>query len=1010
MIDEVYFSMSLDTVNDMKKFLTNIYTIPRLANDNKGNSYSVSVLRVTKKEYPEKTTFVVKYEIYKNLKSYKTDNIEIDIITPTALYSNNKTPITIAKIKSPISVYAKSIAANGIWVNMDVNEVTIGNFIKVNDIDFAKQLLDKKKITEDEIKKYIQRDDYAKTKYDWVREHNKQVLSGMGKITPEWVISEIKAIKPEKNVFDKMRILLKRDDIPERIDGEFINTLIYIFDNKLDRLTPLDIQFTELETKLIRYLKNDVRSKNIRSRIYKFLVQRESLYASAVQVEINRFFSGLKKDDLLGELQHSQDTTPLSSAIQGSKIYFLDNKTLEKQLVSMDNMMGIIDPVHTHEARANLDNKLTNAVKVVGDSMTIKVYDTKFNEINIPVGEYMTSPIMAYDHIDYRRKQIKKNPENAYNCYLYGDYVVRKLQDIKYLRHMDSMVSKSTSLIPFLNKTYVGRGMYGAIQLGQSVPTRGADKTIISTGNDKNLYNETLSHIKSPTNGEIIEYKENIAVIRGDDGKDYPVKIEEFQESMNHTFNKYIPNFRVGQKVKEGNVLFYLNTFKKDGSIALTTPALVMIGTYYSMENNDSCVISESFAKKLMCEEQDVIDIPLKKNKFKFKLNEFAKDPFNKLGLPRPGSIVKHNEELFTMGVIPDTDEAKIYEMMMRNRNRDKELVRTKTYYVPFEIYEGTITKIELVNNTKKKYDGEYANELEELDKECFKTQRSILGKSFKADVSEFEDDKNIDYIIRIYIKFWRNVTQGGKLSLLNGNKSTISNILRDDQMPRLQDGRVIDLIISPLSEVPRMLGSEPYLLYLGKLAFHLYDRITKNDIDNDMLIALEFLFPQETRIDAKKILTKYGNNGYLRFTFMPYDTELNEEKLLWLLDMCKLKQKERIWNPIDKSYIRGLVDVGYLDVMLLYLMASKKFKVTPSVIYTDKVQGYGSLRKIKNVANNKYENAEAYGQSLSETRKAMEGHGATEEFKKMLRDRDIDPSLDVKASFDQLLIRLSTN
>lgn len=1000
---EVYFSMSLDTAKDIKKYLTNIYTIPKPAGNSKGDTYSTSVISVTKKEYPEKTSFIVKYQIYKNLKLLKIDSLDIDIKTTTALYSNNKTPITIAKINNPIKVYANSIAANSIWVNMATNEVTIGNFLKVNDIDFAKKLLSTRKLTEDELKKYIERDNYAKTKFQWIEENNKRILSSLGKINTEWVINEIKSIKLDRKVFDKLKILLKRDDVPEKIDGEFIDTLLYVFNNKLDKMTPLDIQFTELETKLVQYLKNETRSRNIRTRIYKFLTQRESLYSSAVQNEINRFFSGIKKDDIRGELQQTQDTTPLSSAIQGSKIYFLDNKTSEQQLVSMDNMMGIIDPVHTHEARANLDNKLTNAVKISGESMTIKVYDTKFNELNIPIGEYMTNPIMSYDHIDYRRKQIKKNPENAYNCYLYGDYVVRKLQDIKYLRHMDSMVSKSTALIPFLNKTYVGRGMYGAIQLGQSVPTRGADKTIISTGSDKALYNETLSHVKAPVSGEIIDYKEGIAVIKGEDGKNTPVQIKEFNESMNHTFNKYVPNFRVGQKVKEGDVLFYLNTFKKDGSIALTTPALVMIGTYYSMENNDSSVISESFAKKLMCEEQEVIDIPLKKGKFEFKINEFAKDIFKKIGLPRPGDTIRHNEELFTMGVIPDTDEAKIYKKL-----KGIELIRAKTYYVPFEIYEGTVTKIEIVNNTKKNYSGKYEDVLQELDKECFKTQRSLIGKSFKADASDFEDDKSIDYIIRIYITFWRNVTKGGKLSLLNGNKSTISNILRDDQMPRLKDGRVIDVIISPLSEVPRMLGSEPYLLYLGKLAYHLYNRIANNDIDKNMLIALEFLFPQEHKIDPQKILRKYGNNGYLRFTFMPYDTELNEDKLLELLSLCKLDQKEKVWNPIGKNYIRGLVDVGYLDIMLLYLMASKKFRVSPTIIYTDKTQGYGSLRKIKNAEDHKYEEGRAYGQSLSETRKAMEGHGATEEFKKMIREREIDPSNEIKASFDQLLIRLS--
>lgn len=1003
MFSEVYFSMSLEAVKDMKKFLTNIYTIPKPAANNKGDSYSVSVTGVTKKKYPEKTSFIVAHEIYKNMRLFKQDKIEIEIKTASALYSSNKTPITIAKINNPIKVYANSIAANGIWVDIANNQVTVGNFLRVNDIEFTKRLLTSKKITEEELKKYIERGNYAKTNFKWIEANNERVLKDLGrKVTLEWVIDEVKSLRPDKKVFDKIKILMKRDDIPEKIDGSFIDLLLEIFNNKLDKLTPLDIQFTELETKLVLYLKNETRSRNIRSRIYKFLGQRESLYASAVQNEINRFFAGIKKDDIRGELQQTQDTTPLSNAIQGSKIYFL-GKENEKELVGMDNMMGIIDPVHTHEARANIDNKLTNAVRIDGEGMRIKVYDTRFNEVYITVGEYMTSPIMTYDHIDYRRKQIKKNPENAYNCYLYGDYVVRKLQDIKYLRHMDSMVSKSTSMIPFLNKTYVGRGMYGAIQLGQSVPTRGADKTIISTGNDKALYNETLSHIKSPVDGEVINYKDNIVVIRGVDRKDYPIEVKEFEESMNHTFNKYIPKFRVGQKVKKDDVLFYLNTFKADGSLALTTPALVMIGTYYSMENNDSSVISESFAKKLMCEEQEVIDIPLKRERFKLKVNEFAKDIFGKIGLPRPGTTVKHGEELFAMGEVPDTDEAKIYR-----RLRGQDLVRAKTYYVPFEIYEGTVVKIEIINNTKKDYDGEYKEYLKELDKECYKTHRELIGKSFKVDKSEFEDNKSVDYIIRIYITFWRNITKGGKLSLLNGNKSTISNILPDDQMPRLKDGRVIDLIISPLSEVPRMLGSEPYLLYLGKLAFHLYKRLAEGKVDAGMREALLFLFPQEKKIEPEKILKKYGNNGYLRFTFMPYDTELDEDKLLELLKLCKLDQKEKVWNPIAKSYVRGLVDVGYLDVMLLYLMASKKFKVTPTVVYTDKVQGYGSLRKIKNVGDVQYRDAQSYGQSLSETRKAMEGHGATEEFKKMLRDREIDPSVEVRSSFDQLLIRLS--
>lgn len=1005
---EEYFAMTASTVSNIKTYLEQLYTFENINDRKSGSSYDSHVISVTKKEYEEKTTFVVKYYITRNKHKFKEGSLEIDIKTASGLFGDSKNKITIAQLKSPITTYAKGISANKIYINIADNEVTIGNLLRIKDIEFAKKLLTSRKITDDEVKQYIVLANFYKRDSDktaYVKDQNEERLKELGKASPENVLNEIKQIKVDKRVFDKMRILLKQENMPERLNGEFIDNLLKIYENKLNKTTPMDIEFTELETKLLRGLRHENRRKTMKQALTSNLSQKGDLSAAVVNTQIKKILSGINKDALSGDIQQLQDTTPLSSAIQSSKIYFLDNKTNEKALMSMDNMMGIIDPVHTHEAKANLDNKLTNAVKIVNSEMMIKVYNKKFTEVYLTVGEYMTTPIMAYEHIDYRRKEIKRNPEDAYNCYLYGEYVVRKLKDIEYLRHMDSMVSKSTQMIPFLNKTYVGRGMYGAIQLGQAVPTQGCDKTIISTGNDTKLYNETMSHIIAPSDGKVIDYRDGIAVIQDNNGKRHNVEVEEFKETMNHSFNKYIHNFRVGQQVSKGDIMFYMNTFKKDGSLALTTPALVMLGTYYSMENNDSSVVSESFAKKLMCEEQDIIDIPLKKDKFKFKINEFTQNVFEKIGLPKVGSIVRHNEELFSLGVIPDTDEAKIYEKL-----RKQPLIKTKTYYVPFEIYEGTITKIEVINNTEKEYAGEYTKELQDLDRECFKIKRE-LDKNFKPNRSEFEDNKNVDYIIRIYIKFLRNLTVGAKLSLLNGNKSTISNILPDDKMPKLQDGRIVDVIISPLSEVPRMLGSEPYLLYLGKLAFHLYDRLAKNKVTQGVLQALEMLFPNETKIEPQKILKKYGNNGYLRFTFMPYDTELNMDYINKLFELCHIKQKEdKVYDPIGKNYIRGAVDVGYLDIMLLHIMAAKKFKVTPTVLYTNTTQGYGSLRKIKDVANNKYENTAETGQSLSETRIALEGHGATEEFKSMLRARNIDPSIDIGASFDQLLIRLQTS
>ena len=988
-----------ETINAIKTFLINIYS-NKIKNKQKQEVESI-VTNILSKKYPEKTSFKIYYKIKLDGNDFLNDFIEIDFPNSTFSYSIHKTNITVARLSPLVKFYKNGISANTVYINFEENRVSVRNFLNINDIETAKEIIEKRTITDEQFDNYITRDLKLKTN-DYRDKYNLERWNALPKLTKDWVIKEIADVEINPKVIYKMRFLLQNNNIPMRLNKKFIDSLIEIYEKKLEKITPIDMEFIDFDGELLKYITKN--KKVIKDKVIFNLSRNNNIYANQVQTWVRKYLNA--QENSVRNLQETQDTNPLSAAVQGHKVYFISGRNAsadEKVDINIDNFMGVIDNLHVSEKKALKDNKFTNAISFKGDQMMIKVYTPLFQEKDITIQEYLNSPILTYDNIDYHTKTVKTNSSGLYDVYYFGNYTKMPLKDIPYYRHMSSMVSPSTARIPMLDKGYVGRGMYGAIQQGQAVTTVSSDLPLIDTGADNDVFNNFQGHIKSPIDGKIVSYKDDVVTIEDKKGQIETVELkEEYLETSNHNYNKYLPRFKVGQLVSKNDILFSLNSFTPSGGLKLTTPAYIMIGTYHSKENNDSSVISESFAKKLGCEEQYVCEIMLNPNKYEININTLGRDIYEKLGLPKIGDEIHRGEKIFSIGEVFDssTDEGYIYSKLRRDH---KTLVKTKTYYTPHEILNGTISKIEII--PLKPYSQKYGIFLKELETKCYEQKKSILGKKFTIDKEDYIDT-DAEAVIKIYIDFIRPTTIGAKLSLLNGNKNTVSNILKDSQMPRTKDGKIIDMIISPLSTVPRMLGSQVYMLYLGKLAFHLYDRLSKNDIDDDLKEGLKLLFPEEKNLSPSYLLSKYGHNNYLRFKFYPYDSSINEEKLLNIMKLCKTPTSEKVWDSLDGVYIRHKVDVGYMDVMLLHIMAAKKFKVTPSVLYTDYTRGYGQIRGIKD-GRNAFGND--YGAHLGEAMNAMQGHGSVDEFKQLLRNREVDKKPEITSAFDQILLRLRT-
>lgn len=990
-----------NTINLIKQYLTNLYQ--RKVINKQGESIECIVLDIKDSKFPEKTSFELSYEIKVNGKNFLKDKLTIDFPTSVYSYSEHKTNITIARIKKIINFYKNAISANMVYINFERNELKLGNFIVFNDIEVAKKVIDSIAITDKEFELNVERKFQSNDILSYKNDYNLQRWNALPKFTKEWLLNEIKNYEIYPRTTLKMKYLLKRE-CSRKLNLKFINDLIEIYEKKLDIITPIDVDFIDFDGELIKYLKNN--ALNITLNVIDKLQSNKNIYSTSLQTYIRKYLNGLEGS--VRNVQEAQDTNPLSIAIQGRKIYFLKSNTAspdEKEEINIDNFYGVIDASHTAEKQPTINNKLTNAISFKDNQMYIKVYDILFREKNITIDEYLQKPILTYDMIDYRRKKVIPQKDNLYSVYYLGEYTKKPLEEIPYYRHEDSNVSPSSARIPFNDKGYVGRSMYGQIQQGQAMVTISSEPTIINTGADYSVYNNFPGHIRSPESGEIVDYKENIVTIKNKKNELINVNLpEEYVETMTHNFNKYVPRFKIGDTVEKNDVLFSFNAFTDDGKLQLSTPAYVAVMTFYSKENNDSFVVSRSFAKKMGCEEQYIVEIILKPNKYKLQINPIGKDIYEKLGLPKIGDILEKGSKIFSYGEVFDmnNEEGYIYSKLRRDK---APLIKQKTIYTPFEIIDGKVSNIEIIPITK--YPIQYKKEFEELEYSCYNYKKEKLGKNFKIDKEEYEDS-GAEVVIKIYIDYIRNLVPSAKLSFLNGNKGTVSNILDDDIMPKTADGKTIDMIISPLAIVPRMLGSQIYMLYINKLAYKVYDRLLKNDVDDDLKKALKILFPNENNFSPTYLINTYGYKNHLRFRFYPYDSSMNEDLLNKLMKLCKVNGKEKIYLPTEKTWVRTLVDVGYLDVMILYLSGDKKFTVTPSILYSSYSPfGYGKIRGYKDGNKNAYGNE--YGVNIGEAIPAMQGWGATDELKSLMKERGINLRPEIEAAFNQIMLRIST-
>ncbi|MBU6427126.1 DNA-directed RNA polymerase subunit beta [Patescibacteria group bacterium] len=353
--------------------------------------------------------------------------------------------------------------------------------------------------------------------------------------------------------------------------------------------------------------------------------------------------------------------------------------------------------------------------------------------------------------------------------------------------------SIATSLIPFLNHDDANRALMGSNMQKQATPCLVPEAPIVATGMEKKAVLETSRVLVAPEDGEIMSVDAKGISFKSAKGQKKDLNLILFSRTNGFTVFHQRPVVFVGQKVKKGDILADTST-SDNGEIALGHNALVAFMSWSGSNYEDAIILSERVVKNAKWSSIHIEE---------FVVN--VRD--TKLG-----------PEVTTCD-IPNVGEAKL-------RNLTEEgIVRIGAEVRPGDLLVGKIspkseTQLTPEERLLRSIFGEKARDVKDTSKRMENGKRGRVI-SIKVFSREKGDKLESGIIKRIYVEVAqvRNVSVGDKMAGRHGNKGVISRILPEEDMPYMEDGTPIDVILTPLGVPSRMNLGQILELHLGLAA-----------------------------------------------------------------------------------------------------------------------------------------------------------------------------------------------
>ena len=362
--------------------------------------------------------------------------------------------------------------------------------------------------------------------------------------------------------------------------------------------------------------------------------------------------------------------------------------------------------------------------------------------------------------------------------------------------HIDAahkeILGTSASLIPFVEKNRVDRSLMACAMQKQAVPLLHDDAPTVGTGIEHEIAMNTSQIVVAEADGEVKKANGVSVIVKYKNGeKEYP--LEHFEKTNDdRCYNQRVIVAR-GQKVKKGDILIEGATVQ-DGELALGKDLLVAFMPWRGYNMDDAIVISSR-----LVEDDKLTSINIKD--FDVEVRE------TKLG---PEQVTR--------------DIPNVPERSLRHLGEDG-IVVVGSEVQPGDILVGKITpkgEQELSSEERllRAIFGEKAKDVRDTS---VRMNGSSTGKVVGVRIYTHEDGHELKagviMQIKIYVAEMRKISVGDKIAGRHGNKGVVSRILPVEDMPFMEDGTPIDVLLSPMGVPSRMNLGQLFEIHLGMAA-----------------------------------------------------------------------------------------------------------------------------------------------------------------------------------------------
>jgi DNA-directed RNA polymerase subunit beta len=478
-----------------------------------------------------------------------------------------------------------------------------------------------------------------------------------------------------------------------------------------------------------------------------------------------------------------------------------------------------------------------------------------------------------------------------------GQYVYVEPKEVDLIDVSPEQIwSVATAMIPFLEHDDANRALMGSNMQRQAVPLLKTDAPLIGTGMERRAALDTGDLLLARNAGTVDFVDATRIVINTEDGGRDEYDLQKYMRSNQGTLIHQKPFIKAGQQVAAGELLADGSSSDK-GEMALGKNLMVAFMSWEGYNFEDAIILSNRLVK-----DDELTSI---------HIEEYEID----------ARTTKLGDEEITRDIPNRSEES------LRNLD-DRGIVR-----IGAEVQSGDL----LVGKVTPKGETELTAE-EKLIRAIFKEKaREVRDTSLKVphgeggvviDVKTFSraagDDLSpgVNDLVRVFVAKKRKIAEGDKLAGRHGNKGVISKIVPEEDMPFLEDGTPVDVILNPLGVPSRMNIGQILETHLGWAAAQgWYDDGTEafkraHAEDNGKVYVATPVFDGATVEDVDHALVQWQkeHKGAIRM-------DVDEKRRAGERASGKLQLfNGRTGEPFEKQ-----VTVGYMYILkLLHLVDDK--------------------------------------------------------------------------------------